>query len=143
MNTTTPDNIPTLYWDIAQPPTMIDITDPFSMKLRRLRDEEFTNVMESKLIAPCRITFPITRYSEFTKTIAFPGGTVYDLLRQIYNYFQQPITSEKLYSLSGKNSIFVRDANVGDKRLTLMGNLARFEGFRKLEDNLYELRLGS
>ena len=96
------------------------------------------------LIVPCQ------RDSYYYENIdlGFDEISYKTLFNILYQFYKKPIDINYLKSIPNDISEYVSDAikkikNEPVSRIDLIGNLCRFEGVRKLYDNIYRLVMGS
>lgn len=133
-----------VMWNVYEKPTLAyyngnKITNK---KLNEIILEETkTNKI---LIVPCQ------RDSAYYENIdlGFNNISYKKLFDILYNFYREPIDINYLKKIPNDNSDYVSDAIKKIKhdpvsRIDLIGNLCRFEGVRKLYDNIYRLVMGS
>jgi phage anti-repressor protein len=133
-----------VMWNVYEKPTLAyyngnKITNK---KLNEIILEETkTNKI---LIVPCQ------RDSAYYENIdlGFNNISYKKLFDILYNFYREPININYLKKIPNDISDYVSDAIKKIKhepvsRIDLIGNLCRFEGVRKLYDNIYRLVMGS
>ena len=133
-----------VMWNVYEKPTLAyyngnKITNK---KLNEIILEETkTNKI---LIVPCQ------RDSAYYETIdlGFDEISYKTLFNILYKFYKEPIDINYLKKIPNDISDYVDDAikkikHESVSRIDLIGNLCRFEGVRKLYDNIYRLVMGS
>ena len=99
------------------------------------------------------VMIPLSRYYEVMEIL--PIGNELSLKKvvdKIYEFYQKPLTNEqiervKLYPRVGCGYIedLLKKASIGEKvcYADLRGDCVHFEGIKRIQANVYELRLGS